>query len=336
MNKVTIKDVAREAGVSISTVSNALNNSDLLLPATREHVLKVAERLNYTPDHNGQNLRSKKTRAIGLFVSALRGSYYGVLADTMHIECQKYGYELYIYIINNCRSITDNILGRRVDGAVILYEDITDGTLARLAKSGCPVVFLDREYEGAAISSIVFDSFHVGEIAANYLISLGHRDLMHVAGVPRNYDSVERQRGFFRAIEAAPVPPHGEPIPPPRLIEGLFERGAAFREMKRYLNEGNKPPDAIFASNDLSAIGCIEALRDAGIRVPEDVSVIGCDDIDICELLRPPMTTVRTRFESQGVIAVELLMGMLKGGRRGLTQKIESRLIIRDSCRVRP
>jgi LacI family purine nucleotide synthesis repressor len=322
--------VAREAGVSISTVSNALNNAELLLPKTKEQVLKVAERLNYIPNQNGQGLRVKQANAIGLFVSALRGTYYGVLADSMHLECQKHGYELYIYIINKSQSIVNNVIGRRVDGAVILYEDMGESTLNRLIRSGIPTVFLGRELTDEAVSSVVFNSFHAGEIAANYLISLGHRNIVHVRGIERNYDSVERRRGFASALGAASVS-----LPPENYIEGRFESGASYREMKRFLRGGQGLPDAVFAANDLSAIGCVEALRDAGLRVPDDVSVIGCDDIDICDLLTPKLTTIRTHFETQGTIAVDLLMGMLKHGSRGAMRKIEGSLIIRGSCRAK-
>ncbi|MDR2648669.1 MAG: LacI family transcriptional regulator [Clostridiales bacterium] len=327
MNKVTIKDVAREAGVSISTVSNALNNVDLLLPKTKEHILQVAEKLNYIPNQNGRNLKAKEAMAVGLFISALRGVYYGVLSDTLHAECRKLEYDLYIYIINQCRNITANVLGRRVDGAIILYEKTTEETLTKLKKSRSPVVFLDRELDDETISSVVFDSFRFGELAANYLISLGHRNIVHVSGISGNYDSEERRRGFMHALRNASLD-----LPPENIIEGFFEEEAASRELKRYLRSGHPIPDAIFASNDLSAIGCMEALREEGARVPEDVSVIGCDDIDISKMMIPALTTIHTNFEKQGVIAMELLMDMMKKGKSGAIKKISGELVIRKSC----
>ena len=330
MKRVTIKQVAQEAGVSIATVSNALNNADVLHPKTKEHVLNVVERLNYIPNQNGQNLRGKETRAIGLFVPSMRGEFYGVLADSISMECRKQGYELYIYIIEQTTTILNNIIGHRVDGAVILHERV-DGTIVeKLEKSHIPVVFLDKELSGATISSVVFDSFHEGEMAAKYLLSLGHRNLMHVYGIKDNYDSVQRYKGFLHALRQASIPFSEE-----NLLTGLFERDAAYRDMKRFLREGRVLPDAIFASNDLSAIGCIEALLDEGIRVPDDISVIGCDDIEACELLVPPVTTIRTSFESQGIIATQQLMRMLGNQSQGELKKIEGKLVVRGSCKAR-
>ena len=330
MKRVTIKDVAREAGVSISTVSNALNHVEVLHPKTRAHVLKVAERLNYFPNQNGQGLRTKETKAIGLFVSELTGNYYGILADTMHWACQKHGYELYIYITNQCATIFSNIIGRRVDGAVILYEGIAGDALKMLTDSGRPVVFIDREIEGQTVGSVVFDSLHEGEMATQYLISLGHKDLMFIQGLPDNYDSICRYQGFKRALEN-----HGLSLRPENLLNGLFEQKEAYREMKRFISKGYRLPEAIFAANDQSAVGAIKALRDAGVRVPEDVSIVGCDDIDLCELLDPPLTTIHTSFQQQGEVAIDMLMGMLDGSKPGNTLQMNGKLIIRKSCQAR-
>ena len=330
MKRVTIKEVAREAGVSIATVSNALNNADVLHPKTKEHVLSVVEQLNYIPNYSGQNLRGKETNAIGLFVPSLRGAFYGILADSIHKECRKQGYELYIYITEQETTIHNNIIGHLVDGAVILHEGVGSAIVEKLEKSRVPVVFLDKELKSPTISSVVFDSFHEGEMAAKYLLSLGHRNLMHIYGVKDNFDSIQRYNGFLHTLRQASVFFSEE-----NLLVGSFERDAAYREMKRFLRKSRGLPDAIFASNDLSAIGCIEALLSEGIRIPDDVSVIGCDDIDICELLTPPITTIRTSFELQGVIAAQKLIRMLQGRSQGDIEKIEGRLVIRGSCRMK-
>lgn len=331
MRKVTIKDVAREAGVSISTVSNALNDVDVLSPKTKAHVIAVAERMNYFPDQNGQGLRVRETKAIGLFVSEMAGTYYGILADTMHRTCQKHGYELYIYIISQAGTILNNVIGRRVDGAVILYEGIDGSTLNRLRESGRPVVFLDRPVKERHMASVIFNSRQDGELATEYLVSLGHRDLMFVCGLKDNYDSIHRREGFLLALER-----HGLPLRPENTLHGLFEQDASYRELNQYLQAGHALPDAIFAANDLSAIGCFKALRDAGYRVPEDVSLIGCDDIDLCDLLDPPMTTIHTNFQQQGELAIEKMMRMLNEDDAGSIHQIDGRLIVRKSCRVRP
>lgn len=330
MNKVTIKDVAREAGVSISTVSNALNGVDVLNPKTKEKILEVVKRLNYIPNLNGRNLKATQTKAIGLFISSIKGSFYGVLADSMYWECQKHGYELYIYITNKNTTILNSILGRRVDAAAILYEGVTEETVERLRDSEIPVVFLDREVKGKCMSSITFDSFYEGEQAGKYLLSLGNKSFGHIYGVPGNYDSRQRYDGFVKALGEQEISLEEENI-----ISGMFEKDAAYQEMKKFLEEGRKLPDAFFASNDLSALGGIEALREKGIRVPEDVNVIGCDDIETCELVSPKLTTIRTSFEKMGIIVANHLMEMLAGEKEGKIEKITGKIIERETCRAK-
>ena len=327
MKRTTIKDVAREAGVSISTVSNALINVGVISEKTRAHVLEVADRLHYIPNSSGQNLRSQERRAIGLFVYELVGAYYAVLAESMHRECVKRGYELYIYITSSDETILQKTLGGEVSGAV-LFCNVSERTVHMLDSAGIPVILLNIDRCAKNVSSVVFDSFHEGEMAANYLMGLGHRRLMHVAGIPDNYDAVSREAGMRSAMERA-----GLAIEEGYRIEGLFSRRAAYRAMKQFLVSGKPLPDAIFAANDLSAYGCMEAMKEEGIRVPEDVSLIGCDDIEICEICTPPLTTIRTNFDVQGIIALGYLLDIMDGEHSGTVHYIGGQLVIRGSCR---
>lgn len=328
MKRTTIKDVAREAGVSISTVSNALNNSGVISEKTRAQVMEVAERLHYIPNRSGQSLRMQGKKAIGLFLHELRGAYYGVLADTLNHECQLRGYELYIFITQDDNTILQKIVGGEVSAAV-LFCKITDRVLQELDHVGIPVVCLNVECTGKSISSIAFNSYHAGETVANYLMSLGHKRLMHIAGLKNNYDSKNREQGMRDAMAKK-----GLTLEPDYLLDGQFSRGHAYREMKRFLALEKPLPDAIFAANDESAHGCIQALNEEGYNVPDDVSVIGCDDIEMCEIMTPTLTTIRTNFGEQGPNALQYLMDMMEGA-PGEVHYIEGRLIIRNSCKVR-
>ncbi len=327
MAKVTIKDVAREAGVSISTVSNALNGVDVLKPETREHILEVAERMNYIPDWKGKSLKSKTTNTLGLFVPSIRGTYYGVLADSMYAECEKWGYELNIYISYKESTMMTNILGHRVDGAVVLMEGVNDTHINLLKEDGIPTVFLDREIAEGKISSVLFDSYHQGVLAAEYFIEKGYTNVGHVMGPKNNYDGAERMKGFRDTLKAA-----GIELKPQDVIEGGFDRDVTYQNVKKMLESGYEPPQAIFAANDLSAIGCLEALKEAGIKVPDRVKIMGCDDIEMSELYRPSITTIRTNFEKQGMIAVKLLVEMLIKGQKGKLEKLEGKIVERESC----
>lgn len=328
--KVTIKDIAKEAGVSISTVSNALNDVDVLQPKTKEHILEVARRLHYVPNLNGRHLKSQATKVIGLFLSAIKGPYYSVLANSIYECCFKNGYSLNIFVSNRSDKIMENILGGQMDGAIILNEFVKEYEESIILESEIPLVFIDRDLHAPHVSSVIFDSFHGGELAAKYLLELGNSSFAYMAGVPNNFDNLERKRGFETALKKA-----GYPLSEEYVLEGLFERESSFHAIKDFLESGKKLPEAIFAGNDESAIGTIQALLEEGIRVPEDVNVLGCDDIETTCLVKPSISTVRTSFEKQGTLAVERLVALIKGEEEGWTQELQGRVIPRESTCLR-
>lgn len=329
MKKVTIKDVAREAGVSVATVSNALNNVDVVQPKTREHVLAVARRLNYIPNVNGRRLRGGQSHAIGLFVRSIAGIYYGNIAETAHYVLQKRGYELQIYITENVETMHEKIASHNLDGAIAHCGRLEEADMDRLEALGVPVVFLDMERTGENTSCVLHQSYETGRMAADYLLGLGHRDLMHVYGAPDNYDSARRYEGFLDVLKE-----RGVPFRPENLIDGRFERLAAYRETRRYLREGHALPDAVFASNDHSAIGCIEAFREFHVNVPEDISVIGCDDNMMCGFVTPRLTTIRISEVTQAERAAGEVLRLIdqKGGR---IDRLSGSIIVRGTCRIR-
>ncbi|MBE5858212.1 MAG: LacI family transcriptional regulator [Lachnospiraceae bacterium] len=323
--RVTIKDVAKEAGVSISTVSNALNNVNVLNPDTKERVLEVARRLNYTPNLNGRNLKAQATGVLGLFLGEIRGPYYGELSDSIYRACRESSYELEIFLSSDPRHIMTNILGHRVDGAVILNPAIEKEQEEILKSQGIPTVYIDRILVGEKSASVVFDSNTGGEKAAKFLLELGHKKFMFVEGATGNYDANERHKGFFKVLKNA-----GISIEDDYILKGEFDRKTSYDAITAFLDEGKELPDAIFAANDVSAIGVIEALRDNGVKVPEQVSVMGCDDIETTRMFKPTVTTIRTFFEKQGTIAVEQLIKMINGEPGALTT-LDGRIIPRES-----
>lgn len=324
--KVTIKDVAREAGVSISTVSNALNGVDVLHPDTKQHILEVADRLHYIPNLNGKNLKTQATKVIGLFLTSIKGPYYSILADSIYQGCKKYGYELNIFIGDRADNMMANILGSRIDGAIILSDSVKEKEVKLLLENETPVVFIDREQKGEHISSVVFDSYHEGELAAKYLLELGHATFGYIQGVEHNFDNKERLKGFLDVLKKA-----GITLQKDYILKGEFEREVAYNSMKDFLEQAKPLPEAIFAANDLSAIGAIEALVEEGIKVPEQVSVIGCDDIESAQLVKPSVTTIRTSFEKQGTLAINHLIALIQGKEKGSIDTLYGRIIPRES-----
>ena len=327
--RVTIKDVAREAGVSIATVSNALNNVNALNSETRERVLEVVRRLGYTPNLNGRNLKAQATGVLGLFLAAIRGPYYGELADSIYRACQEHDYELEIFMSPDPAHIMTNILGHRVDGAIILNSAIGAEQEKLLREKNIPTVYIDRILISPHSSSVVFDSYNGGKKAAQFLLELGHKKIMYVDGIDDNYDSRERRRGFFEVLHNA-----GINVDDDYVLQGEFERKISYDAITAFLDSDKPLPDAVFAANDVSAIGVLEALRDGGIKTPEQVSVMGCDDIETTRLFSPTVTTIRTNFEKQGAIAVEQLISLIKG-EPGEHITINGRIIPRESTRAR-
>jgi len=247
----------------------------------------------------------------------------------MHNVLEEKGYELQIFITENVDKIIEKIASHNLDGAIVHcgIHEATD--IQRLEALAVPVVFLDMEITRTKFSSVLYESFENGRMAAEYLLGLGHHDLMHIFGAPNNYDSIQRYDGFMQALSEAGVSFRSE-----NLIHGRFERLTAYREMRRYLREGHKLPDAVFAANDHSAIGCIEALREAKLRVPEDISVIGCDDNVMCTFVHPELTTIRIREDIQArCAATELLRLISEDG--GRVVRLPGSIIVRGTCRIR-
>jgi len=332
MKKVTIKDVAKEAGVSISTVSNALNDVDVLNPVTKKHVLDVAKRLNYVPNLNGKLLKSGKTKMLGFFTTSVSGPYFYILVDTMSRECEKRGYGLNVFVTKDKKTIMSNILGGRVDGVIIFEEErISEKELAAMEKNNIKAVFLDRMYQNTTIGSIIFDSYVAGYEATKYLINLGHKQIAYISGVESMFDSVQRKNGYLAALKE-----FNYPIDPDYILQGYFEEEGSYNAVKYFMyTHADKLPTAFLAGNDLSAIGCIRALKSEGYDVPKDFSVLGFDDIDIAPYFNPPLTTVRNPIKKQGVMVIEHLINMIQQKEQGRIDKLPGEMIVRNSTQIR-
>ncbi|MCM3634795.1 MULTISPECIES: LacI family DNA-binding transcriptional regulator [Paenibacillus] len=332
MRKVTIKDVAREAGVSISTVSNALNDVDVLNPVTKQHVLDVAKRLNYVPNLNGKLLKSGKTKMLGFFTTSVSGPYFYILVDTMSRECEKRGYGLNVFVTKDKKTIMSNILGGRVDGVIIFEEErIAEKELAAMEKNNIKAVFLDRMFSNKSMGSIIFDSYVAGYEATKYLINLGHKQIAYISGVDSMFDSVQRKKGYLAALQE-----FNYPIDDDYILQGYFEEEGSYNAVKYFMHKhAEKLPTAFLAGNDLSAIGCIRALKSEGYDVPKDFSVLGFDDIDIAPYFNPPLTTVRNPIKRQGVMVIEHLIDLIQQKEQGKIEKLPGEMIVRGSTQIK-
>ncbi|MDQ0062545.1 LacI family DNA-binding transcriptional regulator [Paenibacillus harenae] len=332
MGKVTIKDVAREAGVSISTVSNALNDVDVLNPETKQHVLNVAKRLNYVPNLNGKLLKSGTTKMLGFFTTSVAGPYFYTLVEAMSRECDRLGYGLNVFVTKDKQVIMSNILGGRVDGVIIFEElKIDENDIAAMKADKIKAVFLDRNVQDETMGSITFDSYNAGYEATQYLISLGHRKIAFISGVDTMFDSVQRKKGYLAALRD-----HQYPIDEDYILHGYFEEESSYNAVKACIHKHSaKVPDAFLAGNDLSAIGAIRALKSEGYEVPHDISVVGFDDIDIAQYFTPPLTTVRNQIARQGHMVIAHLVRMIQNKEQGKIQMLQGELVVRGSSHIK-
>ncbi|MDF2541300.1 MAG: transcriptional regulator, LacI family [Herbinix sp.] len=332
MKKATIKDVAKEAGVSISTVSNALNNSPLVSEDTRSKIVSVAERIKYVPNMSGKLLKARKSMTIGFFSSSVSGHYFYILVDSMFKECRRRGYGLNVIISRDKRVLLSNIISKNFDGIVIFdSERVREHEIELIIQHQIKTVFLDREVKSENISSVVFDSYKSGYDITKYLINLGHKRIYYIEGEEFTYDNLGRKDGYLAAMKEI-----GTKVTNDYFFHGMFEESYAYNEIISKFRLGNIPiPDAIIAANDDSAIGCIKAFNRLGYRVPEDISVVGFDDIEVAQYFTPSLTTVRNPIARQGIRAVEILMDMIDKESMGVTEQLTGEIIYRDSAKVK-
>ena len=236
MKRISIKDVARAANVSITTVSHTLSGKGVLKDETRQHVLQVAKELNYVPDYHASSMKKGKTNAIALFTNSIKG-YYHDFALGIRIESEKRGYELDIIMSSEPKRVMDMLISNRVDGAVIRHDNLTMEHSALLEQMGIPIVYMDRAALGKHSASVVLDSYDTGRTVAEYLYGLGHRHMMVITGRD-TYNSNERTRGFCEYLATK-----GVSVDKEYFLESDFSTQIAFDEMTAFLEKGLPLPE---------------------------------------------------------------------------------------------
>jgi LacI family transcriptional regulator len=327
-----MKDVARIADVSLQTVSTVVNDKPGVTDETRQRVLAAVEKLGYRPYTIARSLRTRRTRTIALVISDIANPSFATMASAAEVHAHANGYSLMLY---NTHDDVDRessyiaIAGERwVDGVLfVAAEDRLDGLVA-LESAGIPSVAIDRIPQGYNGPSVTIDNTAAGRMAADHLLSLGHTHLAHISGPLYLRLARERQEGFQRQIEA-----FGGSSTLLACVEGDWSCAAGYTAMQAILMQG-EPPTALFTANDRMAIGAMAALTEAGLQVPDDVSVIGLDDIELAAYQFPPLTTVRQDFGDLATAAVRLLLDLLAD--MPIPQKqivLQPELIVRRSTR---
>lgn len=329
-NKVTIADVARVAGVSVSTVSRVLNNEKYVRADKKKAVQEAAAKLQYQPNLYARSLAGDRSYLIGLIYDDPRGDYlFGLQRGAMG-ECQKTGYHLVVeYQDPNIPEQFDNFLDRLQLAGVILTSPVCDNQklLAALHKRRIPTVRIAPSAPYPDMASIVIDDYRAASTMTNYLISLGHTDIGFIAGDPDHADACERKKAFVDALEDA-----GLAVNEDWIEEGNFTFESGLDCAVRILSRRQKPT-AIFASNDEMAASVLAIAEKLNIKVPETLSVAGFDDLTLASFVSPALTTINQPVEEMAVRAVQKLIEMRKDPKNSDLEPLvmSSKFILRKS-----
>ena len=326
---ITIRDVAREAGVSLATVSRALNATAQVTAETRSRVREVANRLGYVPHSGARSLITRRTGTLGVLLPDLYGEFFSELIRGVDQTAQRHGYHMVLASSHSdAREIAaavGNMRGR-VDGFVVMSPDVAAlPALAALA-STFPTVVLGAGPEIGAFATISVANYEGAMAMARHLLGLGYQRIAFIRGPEGNVDAADRARGL-RAVTRNAA---GVEL---RECPGDFRQETGYTVMQGLLREPGRF-DAVFCANDAMAVGAIGALHGAGLRVPDDVAVVGFDDIPIARFLTPPLTTVRVPIAELGTSATERLIDALHGGvpLAAHREVVPTSLVLRASC----
>lgn len=325
---MTIKDVAKAAGVSVASVSRALNGHASVTPDTRQRIVEVATRLRYMPNSAARSLITQRTQTIGAVLPDLHGEFFSELIRGMDAAARARGLHLLVSSSHGSASEVGEVLRAlrgRVDGVLIMSPHADTGMLADNLPAALPTVLMNTRLSGSDYLSLSIDNYGGAHAMVDYLVRCGHRRIAFIAGPPNNFDADERLRGYREALKER-LPKH-----PPNILQGDFSEESGYR-VGLGLRELDARPDAIFAANDMMAIGCLFALKELGLDVPADVALAGFDDIPIARFVSPPLTTMRVRIADLGSQALEQLAAAIDGHTQPqLARELQCSLVVRRS-----
>lgn len=316
----TIRDVAKRAGVSVTTASYVLNDTGNIGEATRKRVLKAAEELNYHPNAFARHLKRRKTQTIGVFISRFGGAFYEEILEGIHSVILETDYEL--LVCPESRSTRRILLHRQVDGAIVFDSKITDDSVLKLASRRFPIVVLDRALQNEFILPVLLDNPQGVRQAFAHLYAQGFRKLAFIAGAADSFDNAERMATFLSEAER-----HDLDV---SVYQGNFTESSGY-DAGRLILGGDDRPEAVFCANDQMAVGFLLALKEHGLRAPTDIAVVGFDDIPMVRYMQPSISTVGTSRFEWGATAVRQLIDFLENETPFQPLRIATRFLARQS-----
>jgi len=328
-----MKRIAADLGVSVTTISKVLNQHADIGPAMRARVLKRVEELGYRPNAVARSLSLKRTHTVGIIIPDLMHSFFVEIVSALEASISRRGYGLLLCSSGEDarkeRSELEMLRARQVDGIVLASANATGNTalLRDLTRMGIALVMIDRDdHPKVSCHRVLTDDVEVGRLAAAHLVARRCRVIGHIAGPPILH-SQRREEGYRRALAAT-----GMAIDARHLAAGGFMEADGYRAMQQLLSATPRV-DGVFAVNDPAAIGAMKAVWDAGLRVPDDVAIVGAGDVAYSDLIRVPLTTVRWSKSEVGTSAADLILDQIEGeGVRPKRVIIAPELIVRQSA----
>ena len=325
----SIKDIARMARVSHPTVSRALQNSPLVNAQTKARIRKIADEAGYRASAVARGLVTRKTRTIGLVVTTVADPFAGEVVCGIEQTANDHGYSVFLADSNadpeREKKVVQAFAERRVDGILVTSSRVGALYLTLLKEMMVPIVLLNDQYPGEFVHSVMIRNREGMSAAADHLISLGHRRIAYLGDRNGYQSDAERQAGYRAALQKAKIPLAAELI---AHGDGLPEEAMIAME---HLLGLERPPTAVCCYNDMSALGAMRAIRMRGLRIPEDISVAGFDDLFFAAYMDPPLTTVRQPMRRMGQLAMESLLKLMAGEVPVPQIRVEAELVVRRS-----
>lgn len=329
--KVTATDVARLAGVSQSAVSRVFTPGASASAKTVAKVRAAAEQLGYRPDPLARAMITGRTRIIGLVVAYLENQFYPLALERLSRALQERGYHILVFMAENSTEkvaeVVQELIDYRVDGIITASVSMSNDLTARLLALGIPVVNFNRGQDDPRLIDITSDNIAGGRRATEFLIAGGHRRIAHIMGWQGSSTGRDRAEGFRQAMAAAGLTPFG-------MVDGMYNRDTAAAVARDLCSRADRP-DAIFVGNDHMALAVMDELRHGlGLRIPDDISIIGYDDVPIAAWPSYALTTIRQPVNRMVAATVEAILGRIDGTNSPEKIRIDGPLMVRRSARL--
>jgi len=334
--KVNIKDIARLANVSHTTVSRALNNKSRIRAETKEKILSIARELNYRPDFIARSLVMKRTKTLGLVITTIANPFYTELSKGIEAMAVQLGYNIILCSthsdLSTEKKYIEMLRSKGVDGIVFSSAHREDPNIVDLAEEGFPIVLVNRRTYHPVVKGKVdyvgVDNVRGGFLAVEHLIRMGHQRIGMLGGSSESSVGLERLEGGKKALSA-----YGLELKGDYFLEGDFLKESGYQGGKEFLRM-SEPPTGIFATNDYMALGTYQAIAEEGIKVPEEMALVGFNDIEFTSMKGIELTTIGQKKYEMGTFAVKTLVERIEGGKGGPSEEIilEPELIIRKTC----